>query len=97
MGAASSHQDLARALMSSPQRRYKLSRITFSAQYEAGSAPALALQATKERTQKRFANYAGAGLLCGTDGLPHLISDPGLALRYGHAGEVFVSTLSRMP
>jgi hypothetical protein len=45
-----------------------------------------------ERTEKRFANYAKAGLLCGADGLPHLISDPGLALKYGHAGEVFVST-----
>ncbi len=55
-------------------------------QYEEGSAPALALQATKQRTEKRFANYAGSGLLCGTDGLPHLIADPGLALRYvlGH-------------
>ena len=30
------------------------------------------------------------GLLCGTDGLPHLISDPGLALRYGHTGETLV-------
>lgn len=35
--------------------------------------------------------YAEQGLLCGTDGLPHLIADPGLALRYGHAGDVFVS------
>jgi hypothetical protein len=43
-----------------------------------------------ERTEKRFANYSSAGLLCGTDGLPHLISDPGLALRYGHAGETLV-------
>jgi photosystem I subunit 3 len=61
-------------------------------QYEADSAPALALKATIERTENRFANYAKAGLLCGNDGLPHLISDPGLALKYGHAGEVFVST-----
>jgi hypothetical protein len=61
------------------------------AQYEAGSAPALALKATIERTEKRFASYGKAGLLCGADGLPHLIADPGLALRYGHAGEVFVS------
>lgn len=60
-------------------------------QYEAGSAPALALQATIERTENRFANYAKAGLLCGADGLPHLIADPGLALRYNHAGEIFVS------
>ena len=43
-----------------------------------------------ERTEKRFKNYGDAGLLCGTDGLPHLISDPGLALRYGHTGETLV-------
>lgn len=61
-------------------------------QYEADSAPALALKATIDRTEKRFANYAKAGLLCGADGLPHLISDPGLALKYGHAGEVFIPT-----
>jgi photosystem I subunit III len=61
-------------------------------QYEAGSAPALALTATMERTQARFASYAKAGLLCGVDGLPHLIADPGLAIKYGHAGETFVST-----
>lgn len=64
-------------------------------QYEADSAPALALKATIDRTEKRFANYAKAGLLCGADGLPHLISDPGLALKYGHAGEVFVSCRAR--
>lgn len=62
-------------------------------QYEAGSAPALALQATIEKTEKRFDTYAKQGLLCGTDGLPHLIADPGLALRYGHAGDVLVRFL----
>ncbi|CAG9461636.1 unnamed protein product [Pedinophyceae sp. YPF-701] len=61
-------------------------------QYEPGSAPAVALQATIDKTKKRFDFYASKGLLCGTDGLPHLISDPGLALRYGHAGEVFIPT-----
>ncbi|KIY98069.1 Photosystem I reaction center subunit III [Monoraphidium neglectum] len=61
--------------------------------YEADSAPALAIKATIERTEKRFANYAKSGLLCGNDGLPHLISDPGLALRFGHAGEVFIPTI----
>lgn len=60
--------------------------------YEAGSAPALALEATIERTKNRFANYGKAGLLCGNDGLPHLISDPGLALYYNHAGETFIPT-----
>jgi photosystem I subunit 3 len=67
------------------QKRLKL--------YADGSAPALALQATVDRTEKRFASYAKAGLLCGTDGLPHLISDPGLALRYGHAGETLIPTI----
>lgn len=64
-------------------------------QYEEGSAPALALNATIEKTKARFAKYANQGLLCGTDGLPHLIADPGLALRYGHAGDVFVSSRRR--
>jgi photosystem I subunit 3 len=62
-------------------------------QYEADSAPALALKATIERTEKRFATYGKQGLLCGTDGLPHLISDPGLAIRYGHSGETLIPTV----
>lgn len=61
--------------------------------YEADSAPALALNASIERTEKRFATYAKQGLLCGTDGLPHLISDPGLAIRYGHTGETLIPTI----
>lgn len=60
--------------------------------YEAGSEPFLALEATKARTEARFAKYAKAGLLCGDDGLPHLISDPGLAVKYGHAGETLIPT-----
>jgi hypothetical protein len=43
--------------------------------YDAASAPALALTATMEKTTARFANYGEAGLLCGSDGLPHLIVD----------------------
>ncbi|EFN58854.1 hypothetical protein CHLNCDRAFT_29874 [Chlorella variabilis] len=61
--------------------------------YEEGSAPALALQATIAKTERRFDNYSKQGLLCGTDGLPHLIADPGLALRYGHAGDVLIPTI----
>jgi photosystem I subunit 3 len=64
-------------------------------QYKEGSAPALALQATADRTMKRFDNYAKSGVLCGQDGLPHLIADPGLALRYGHAGEIFVCSFAQ--
>ena len=43
------------------------------------------------KEHKRFASYGKSNLLCGSDGYPHLISEPGYALRYGHAGEFFVS------
>ena len=74
--------------------------------YDAASAPALALNATIEKTNTRFANYGEAGLLCGKDGLPHLIVDgnlehlgefavPGLGFLYvagwiGYAGRSYV-------
>merc|ERR1711939_459933 len=58
----------------------------------ADSSPAIALKATLDKTNKRFDTYAKAGLLCGADGLPHLIAEPGLALKYGHAGDVFIPT-----
>ena len=51
--------------------------------YDAESAPALALNATIEKTKTRFKNYGEAGLLCGADGLPHLIVDGNLE----HLGE----------
>ncbi|CAA7405450.1 unnamed protein product [Spirodela intermedia] len=41
--------------------------------YDPDSAPALAIKATMERTKRRFDNYGKFGLLCGSDGLPHLI------------------------
>lgn len=41
--------------------------------YAPDSAPALAINATIEKTKRRFDNYGKAGLLCGSDGLPHLI------------------------
>jgi len=43
--------------------------------YAPNSAPALAINATIEKTKRRFAFYGNGGLLCGTDGLPHLIVD----------------------
>lgn len=49
-------------------------------QYEAGSAPALALNATIQKTENRFDNYARQGLLCGNDGLPHLIAGKYISL-----------------
>ncbi|KAL6991664.1 hypothetical protein U1Q18_009775 [Sarracenia purpurea var. burkii] len=41
--------------------------------YAPDSAPALAIKATMEKTKRRFENYGKQGLLCGSDGLPHLI------------------------
>ena len=53
------------------------------AKYEKGTPPALALEKQIERTQSRFDRYGKAGLLCGTDGLPHLVADG----RWSHAAE----------
>lgn len=53
------------------------------AQYESNSPPALALQQQIDKTKVRFDKYSRSGLLCGTDGLPHLIADG----RWDHAAE----------
>lgn len=53
------------------------------AKYEAGTPPALALEQQIERTKARFDKYSRSELLCGTDGLPHLIADG----RWSHAAE----------
>eukprot|EP00239_Pterosperma_sp_CCMP1384_P001010 CAMPEP_0197852784 /NCGR_PEP_ID=MMETSP1438-20131217/21391_1 /TAXON_ID=1461541 /ORGANISM="Pterosperma sp., Strain CCMP1384" /LENGTH=231 /DNA_ID=CAMNT_0043466963 /DNA_START=120 /DNA_END=815 /DNA_ORIENTATION=- len=74
--------------------------------YEEGSAPALALEATMQQTKNRFKMYGESSLLCGSDGLPHLIVDgdlnhlgefviPGLGFLYiagwiGYAGRSYV-------
>lgn len=52
-------------------------------QYEVGSPPALALQQQIDRTNARFEKYGRSDLLCGTDGLPHLVADG----RWSHAAE----------
>jgi photosystem I subunit III len=54
--------------------------------YEQGTPPAYALQKQIEKTQNRFSRYGAAGLLCGTDGLPHLITDG----RWNHSGEFVI-------
>ena len=51
--------------------------------YETDSPPALALQQQIERTKARFDKYGRSELLCGKDGLPHLIADG----RWSHAAE----------
>jgi len=51
--------------------------------YEEGTPAYLALQDQIDRTKARFDKYGKQGLLCGADGLPHLIADG----RPSHAGE----------
>jgi len=53
------------------------------ATYQVDSPPALALQQQIDRTNARFDKYSRSDLLCGTDGLPHLIADG----RWNHAPE----------
>jgi photosystem I subunit 3 len=52
-------------------------------QYEVDSPPALALKQQIDRTEARFDKYSRSELLCGTDGLPHLVADG----RWSHAAE----------
>ena len=54
--------------------------------YEADSPPALALKQQIERTTARFDKYGRSELLCGTDGLPHLVADG----RWSHAAEFII-------
>jgi photosystem I subunit 3 len=54
--------------------------------YEADSPPALALQQQIDRTKARFDKYSRSDLLCGTDGLPHLVADG----RWSHAAEFII-------
>ena len=54
--------------------------------YEADSPPALALKQQIEQVQVRFDKYSRSDLLCGTDGLPHLIADG----RWSHAAEFII-------
>ena len=55
-------------------------------QYEADSPPALALKQQIARTEARFDKYSRSELLCGSDGLPHLIADG----RWSHAAEFII-------
>ena len=45
------------------------------AKYEVGTPPYLALQNQIDRTNARFKKYGDSALLCGADGLRHLIVD----------------------
>ena len=57
--------------------------------YEPGAPPALALEQQINRTKQRFDRYSNSELLCGKDGLPHLITDG----RWDHAVEFVVPGL----
>jgi photosystem I subunit 3 len=54
--------------------------------YDEDTPAYLALQAQINRTEARFEKYGKQGLLCGADGLPHLIADG----RFSHAGEFII-------
>ena len=59
------------------------------ANFNAGSSSAEYLNGKVAQTEARFAKYADTGLLCGEDGLPHLITDG----RWSHAGEFIIPSL----
>ena len=54
--------------------------------YEVDTPAYLALQEQIDKTSARFDKYGKQGLLCGADGLPHLIADG----RWSHAGEFII-------
>ena len=79
--------------------------------YEPGSPPYLALEQTLNQANNRFKRYADSNLLCGKDGLPHLIANgdptyfpqfvlPGLGFLYttgwiGTAGRKYLRTVAK--
>ena len=79
--------------------------------YEPGSLPYLALEQTLNQANNRFKRYADSNLLCGKDGLPHLIANgdpeyfpqfvlPGLGFLYttgwiGTAGRKYLRTVAK--
>ena len=79
--------------------------------YEPGSPQALALEQQISQTKNRFDRYAKSDLMCGSDGLPHLITSgdwkhaaeftiPGIAFLYttgwiGWAGRKYIQTIAK--
>ena len=57
--------------------------------YDAGTPPALAINNQINQTKSRFEKYSKAGILCGSEGLPHLIADG----RWNHAGDFMLPGL----
>jgi photosystem I subunit 3 len=58
--------------------------------YDEGTPAYLALEVQIEKTKARFDKYGKQGLLCGADGLPHLITDG----RWSHAGEFILPAIA---
>lgn len=54
--------------------------------YEEASPPSIAIQQQINQTKQRFTRYADSNLLCGNDGLPHLITDG----RWSHGSEFLI-------
>ena len=54
--------------------------------YEEASPPRIAIQQQINQTKQRFTRYADSNLLCGNDGLPHLITDG----RWSHGSEFLI-------
>lgn len=57
--------------------------------YEEGSPPRIAIQQQINQTKQRFTRYADSNLLCGNDGLPHLITDG----RWSHGSEFLLPSI----
>nr|ARW64055.1 photosystem I reaction center subunit III [Chondria sp. (in: red algae)] len=57
--------------------------------YDSSTPPAIALENQIKSTKARFAKYSNAGILCGNEGLPHLIADG----RWNHAGDFMLPGL----
>ena len=54
--------------------------------YEVASPPYIAIEKQIEQTKERFSRYSKSNLLCGNDGLPHLVADG----RWSHAAEFII-------
>ena len=57
--------------------------------YEESTPPRLAIEQQIEQTKERFNRYGKSSLLCGTDGLPHLVTDG----RWSHATEFLIPSI----
>nr|YP_010951436.1 Photosystem I reaction center subunit III [Laurencia catarinensis]WMP12375.1 Photosystem I reaction center subunit III [Laurencia catarinensis] len=57
--------------------------------YQPSTPPAIAIESQIQATKSRFTKYSNAGILCGTEGLPHLITDG----RWDHAGDFMLPGL----